>query len=128
MTSSERIVFDAQILLDEGDCQKAGADAYAAMLKAAKALVQIQYDDVSENPDEIVEEFKERYYDTEKFFDPYAGGKFADYLFAEHGKAGRSFDVESARHLIEESQLFIEAVHACYNRMRTAGLKNAGAE
>lgn len=128
MTSAERMVFDAQILLDDGKSQKAGEDAYAAMLKAAKALVQIEYDDVSTDADEVIEEFKDRYYDTKKFFDPYAGGKFANYLFAEHEKAGRSFDLEAARHLLEEAHLFIEAVHACYNRMRAVGLKNVASK
>ena len=93
------------------------------MIKAAKALVQLQYDDVTEeDPDEVVDEFKERYYDSELFYDPFAGPKFADYLFAAHEQADRDYTAESARTLIEESQLFIEAVHSCYNRIRTEGL------
>ena len=119
MTAAERIVFEAQIALESDDAEQAGTGAYRAMLRAAKALVQIEYDDVSNDADEVVEEFKERYYDTEIFFDPYAGGKFADYLFAAYEKAGESFTAESAHHTIEEAQLFIEAVHSCYNRMRT---------
>ncbi|MEE9295532.1 MAG: nitrite/sulfite reductase, partial [Phycisphaerae bacterium] len=118
MTEVERMVFEAQILLDAGNIQRAGKEAYEAMLKAAKALVQIQYDDVSNDPEEIVDEFRERYYDTKRFFDPYAGGKFANYLFAAHKKAGTQFTSESAHHTIEEAQLFIEAVHSCYNRIR----------
>ncbi len=119
MTEAERMVFDAQVFLDAGNHQRAGKDAYGAMLKAAKALVQIRYDDVSNDADEIVEEFRERYYDTKIFFDPFAGGKFAQYLFAAHKKSDTTFTAESALHTIEESQLFIEAVHGCYNRMRT---------
>ena len=38
----------------------------------------------------IVGEFRKRFYDTEKFFDPFAGGKFAQYLFVAHEKAGRA--------------------------------------
>jgi sulfite reductase (ferredoxin) len=122
-TAAERMVFGAQIHLEEGNAQAAGQDAYRAMIKAAKALVQIQYDDVTEDdPDEVIDEFKERYYDTEVFFDPYAGSKFADYLFAAHQNAGKAHDAESAHHLTEEAQLFIEAVHSCYNRIRTEGL------
>ena len=75
----------------------------------------------------MVDEFRERYYDNELIFDPFAGSKFADYLFAAHEAAGRTFDVETARYLIEETQLFIEAVHSCYNRVRTEGLPQAGA-
>jgi len=119
MTSAERMVFDAQVLLEAGDAQKAGAEALRAMLMAAKALVQIQYDDVSDDdPDEIVEEFRERYYDTKLFFDPYAHGKFAQYLFAAYDKADTSFTSESAHQLIEEAQLFVEAAHSCYHRIR----------
>ena len=119
MTAAERMVFEAQVLLEDGNDQKAGADAYRAMLKGAKALVQIQYDDVTEDdPDEVIEEFQERFCDTELFFDPFAGPKFANYLFAAHEKAGTEFSAESAHHTIEEAQLFIEAVHSCYNRMR----------
>jgi sulfite reductase (ferredoxin) len=123
MTEVDRIHFGAQTLLEEENVQQAGEGAYSAMLKAAKALVLIQYDDVSNDPDEIVEEFQERYFDTEIFFDPFAGGKFANYLFAAHENAGTPFTPESAHHTIEEAQLFIEAVHSCYNRM---GKKEAG--
>ena len=126
MTAAERIVFGAQVLLEEGDAVQAGRDAHSAMVKAAKALVLLQYDDVTdEDPDEVVDEFKERYYDTELIYDPFAGPKFADYLFAAHDRKDQPHDSESARHLIEEAQLFIEAVHSCYNRMRSEGLSEA---
>ena len=127
-TAAERMVFEAQIALDEGNIQPAGETAYKAMIKAAKALVQLQYDDVTEeDPDEVVEEFKERFFDTELFFDPFAGPKFANFLFDAHESAGRAFDVDSAHHLIEEAQLFIEAVHSCYNRIRTQGVSQVAA-
>ncbi len=121
MTDAERMVFNAQILLEGDKAQEASDQAYKAMLKAAKALVQIQYDDVSNDAEEIVEEFTERFYDTKVFFDTYAGGKFAEYFFAAHEKAGQPSDAMTAKHTIEEAQLFIEAVHTCYN-------KGAGAE
>ena len=126
MAAAERLVFSSQVDLDEGQAQKAGEGSYRAMIKGAKALVQLQYDDVTEeDPDEVVDEFKERYCDTELFFDPFAGPKFANYFFAAHEQAGRSYDEESARHAIEEASLFIEAVHSCYNRLRTEGLSQA---
>ena len=127
MTASERIVFGAQVHLDEGNATQAKRDAYTAMIKAAKALVQLQYDDVTEeDPDEVVDEFKERYFDTEVFFDPFAGPKFANYLFAAHADAKAEATAESAHHTIEEAQLFIEAVHSCYNRLRSEGISQAG--
>lgn len=128
MTAAERVIFESQVKLEQGNVQEAGRDALKAMLKSAKALVQIQYDDVTEeDPDEIIDEFRERYYDTELFFDPFAGSKFADYLFAAYEDTGKSHTPESAHHLIEESQLFVEAVHSCYNRIRREGLSEAGA-
>ena len=125
MTTAERLVFEAQVSLEASDFQKAGKGAYDSMIRAAKAIVLIQYDDVSNDPDEIVDEFRERYYDTKKIFDPYAGGKFANYLFAAHKNATKAFTSESARFTIEEAQLFIEAIHSCYNRMRAEGLSQS---
>jgi sulfite reductase (ferredoxin) len=117
MTAAERMVFEAQLLMEAENFDQAGNDAYRAMLKAARALVMLEYDDVSNDPDKIVGEFRERFYDTKLFFDPYAGGKFGDYLFAAHERAGTPFSAEKAHHTIEEAQLFIEAVHSCYNRL-----------
>ena len=127
--AAERTVFESQVHLEEGRAQQAGQGAYLAMVKAAKALVQLQYDDVTENDvDEIVEEFKERYYDNEAIFDPFAGPKFADYFFAAHQLSAVGFTLESAHTLIEESHLFLEAVHSCYNRIRSEGLSALGAK
>jgi sulfite reductase (ferredoxin) len=118
MTEAERLVFESQIELEKGLIQQAGQHAYAAMLRAAKALVQTQYDDVSNDPKEIVDEFRERYFDTKKFFDAFAGGKFAEYLFKAFEDAKQTHTAESAHQIIEEAQLFIEATHACYQRWR----------
>jgi sulfite reductase (ferredoxin) len=125
MTATDRMLFAAQLMLDGGNPQQAGQDAYKAMLRAAKALVQIQYDDVSNDPEEIVEEFKERFVDTELFFDPFAGPKFAHYFLAAHEDSQRVHTAESALHLIEEAHLFLEAVHSCYNKLRTQGVEKA---
>ena len=119
MIAAERLVFEAGLHLDAGNAQRAGETAYAAFLKAAKGLVQVQYDDVSNEPDEIVQEFKERFFDTQLFFDPFVGPKFANFLFAAHAGAGEQFTADTAHHRIAEAQLFIEAVHNCYNKLRT---------
>lgn len=124
MAQAEREVFEAQVLLDEGRAQEAGEKAYWSMLHAAKGLVKTQFLDVAEKPEDIVAEFKKRFYDTELFFDPFARGKFAQYLFATHDKAGQNFDAEGAHHTIEEAQLFIEASHSCNLRMSEQITKN----
>ena len=52
------------------------------------------------------------------FHDPFAGGKFASYLFRRHGRSPDGpVSADDAHHLIEEAQLFIEAAHACEARM-----------
>lgn len=117
LAQAEREVFEAQVLLEEKKSQEAGERAYWSMLHAAKGLVKTEFLDIAEDPETIVHEFKKRFYDTEKFFDPFAKGKFAQYLFEAHEKTGQSFSQESAHHIIEEAQLFIEATHSCNNRL-----------
>ena len=90
------------------------------MLHAAKALVKISKPDVSDDPDQIVSEFRTRYYDTQKFWDPFAGGKFASYLFDAHENAGEAlhagldalFDRRSAAFHRRRAQLQQQTQHA----------------
>jgi sulfite reductase (ferredoxin) len=117
LTAAEREVFEAQLLLEKGDFQNAGALGYQAMLKAARGLVKHEFLDVSADPDTVVNEFKTRYYDTQLFHDPFAGGKFAQYLFLAHKKAGQGYNPESAHQTIEEASLFIEAAYRCYSKL-----------
>jgi sulfite reductase beta subunit-like hemoprotein/uncharacterized protein (UPF0332 family) len=120
LAAAERELFDAQLALEKGEAQKAGVGAYKAMLNAARALVLAENPDIKENPDQIVAEFRTRYYDTQKFWDPFAGGKFGNYLFDAHAKAGQAYNEESSRYLIDEAQLFIDAAHSCNNKMQVA--------
>jgi sulfite reductase (ferredoxin) len=117
LAAAERELFEAQLALEKGEIQQASRAAYQAMVGAAKALVHVENSDISNDPEQIVAEFRQRYYDTQLFFDPFAGGKFANYLFAAHEKAGRAHTEESSRYLIDEAQLFIDAAHACSNRL-----------
>lgn len=117
--------FEALIALDDGDYAQADAQAYRAMVLAARALVRTRFLDVGDDPENIVREFKERFYDTELFFDRFAKGKFAEYLFTRHKAANPNPDRDSAHRLIEESQLFIEATHACDARLVAAGADEA---
>jgi len=117
LAAAERELFEAQLAWEDGEPERAGKTAYQAMLHAAKALIKSEWSDVPDDPDQIVTEFRTRFYETQKFFDPFAGGKFAHYLFAAHKKRDVPANPESARYLIEEAHLFIEAAHSCYNRM-----------
>jgi len=116
LAAAERQLFEAQIAFENGKAEQAGKAAYLSMLGAARALVKNENPLVTDDPDEIVSEFRKRFYDTKKFFDPYAGGKFAQYLFAAHEKADLQHTEDSARYLMDEAHLFIEASHACASR------------
>jgi len=122
LAAAERELFDAQLALEKGEAQKAGVGAYKAMLNAARALVLAENPDIKENPEQIVAEFRTRYFDTQKFWDPFAGGKFGNYLFDAHAKAGQAFSEESSRYSIEEAQLFIDAAHSCNNKLSVAAV------
>ncbi|MFN8008717.1 MAG: nitrite/sulfite reductase [Terriglobia bacterium] len=117
LAGAEREVFEAQLLLEQGKIEAAGKLAYDAMVHAAKALIRYEFLDIREDSDEIVKEFRRLFYDTERFFDPIFGGRFAHYLFGAHEKKGYSASEEVSHQLIEEAQLFIEASHNCYARI-----------
>src|SRR5690606_2352851 len=87
LADSERVAFEAQLSLDRRAAAEAAQHAYRAMLRAAQSLVRAQDPSVGDEPDEIVEQFRTRFYDTELFFDPFARGKFAQYLFRAHRQA-----------------------------------------
>jgi len=117
LADAEREVFEAQVAWDNGQADRAGSLAYQAMLRAARGLVKLEYPDISQDTNQIVGEFRTRFYDTQKFFDPFAGGKFAHYLFAAQQRSQQPHTADSARYLIDEAHLFVEAAHSCYQRM-----------
>jgi sulfite reductase (ferredoxin) len=82
--------------------------------------VKTQNPDISDNGEAILTEFRTRFCDTELFYDKYAGGKFAEYLF----KAKESLsedenkaEKELALQRLSEAQLFIDAAHNCHNKL-----------
>jgi sulfite reductase (ferredoxin) len=117
LAGAERELFEAQVAWEKGEVQKSGEFAYGAMVRAARGLVKLEYPNVSNDGDEVVGEFRIRFYDTQRFFDPFAGGKFAHYLFAAQQRQKQPYTADSARYLIDEANLFIEAAHSCYQRM-----------
>ncbi len=114
---AESQVFDAQCSLEEGDSEAAEDHAYRSMLSAARALVRMEYIDVSEDADDIVKEWKARFFDTEHFFDRFARGKFGQYLLDRHAEPVPSGERDVAARRVEEAQLFIEAAHGCEARI-----------
>jgi sulfite reductase beta subunit-like hemoprotein/uncharacterized protein (UPF0332 family) len=122
LAASERELFEAQLLLDGGRSHEAVKAAYASMLRAAQGLVKDQNPSISEDENHIAGEFKTRFVDTQLFWDKYAGGKFAEYLFKakEFVGAGKPADADRAVQLLQEAQLFIDAAHDCHNKSRGA--------
>jgi sulfite reductase (ferredoxin) len=90
------------------------------MVRAAQGLVKAQNLGVSEDEDQIIAEFTRRFYETQLFWDKYAGGKFAEYMFKakELIGAGNAVDADRAVQLLQEAQLFIDAAHDCHNKLR----------
>ena len=127
VATAESLHFDATLLL-EGDTsvnnkiQQAADKALEAMISAAQALLKLQNIDIANDPETIVSEFRTYFYDTELFFDPYARGKFASYLFKAQDTRDTPATLDRAQQLIEESRLFIEAAHECYARLAQAGI------
>jgi len=119
LTACEREAFEAQLALESGDAARAALVAYESMRNAALALLAWRMIPYESSADGIVAAFRQAFYDTELFFDPFTGGKFAQYYFAAHEQRHARYDAESAHRLVEEAQLFIEAAHACYGRLST---------
>lgn len=119
LTASEREVFEAQLALDSGKYDEAAARAYGAMVQGATALFLQVREPAGETRDEVVENFRKRFFDTEIFFDPFRGGSIAQYFFdaQEAASSGAGFNEESTRQTVQEAQLFLEGCQSCYVRL-----------
>ncbi|MBI3059951.1 MAG: hypothetical protein HYY81_11705, partial [Deltaproteobacteria bacterium] len=119
LAASERELFEAQIFFESGDFKKTVLTAFEAMVHAAQGLVKVQNYDLSNQETTILGEFKERFCETQLFYDKYAGRKFADYLFKAKDALRKQepIDKEIALQRLQEAQLFIDAAHSCYNKV-----------
>lgn len=117
ISKAESTHFDALLALDDGDYALADQRAYQAMVLAARALTRTQFLDVGDDYDNIVNEFRTRFYDTELVYDKFAKGKFARYLFNRHENAPQTVTEDNAHQIIDETQLFIESIHSAEQRI-----------
>ncbi|MEM7348175.1 MAG: nitrite/sulfite reductase [Chloroflexota bacterium] len=123
IATAEGLHFEAQVALDDlKDNPQAAIETSAdlslqAMLSGAQALIKVQNIDIADDPTAIISEFRTRFYETQLFFDPYAKGKFANYLFKAYDQQQTPKTKDDALRLIEEAGLFIEAAHACNIRL-----------
>lgn len=119
LAAAEREAFEASLALERGEPVVAAEGAYKSMIRAARALVREITGDLADDPAVVVPEFRARLVETKLFSDPFAGDKFASYLFRVHGRPFDDVSAERARQRVEEATLFLEAAHACYGRMTT---------
>lgn len=124
-TAAETDAFEAQLLLDAGQYQAADERAYKAMLTAAKTLVQLQWVDVPDDANVIVEEFRKRFVETQIFWDKYHADQFSKYLFARHEGPDKRFNADTAHKLVEEANLFIDAAHKAHAKWQGMGAGGA---
>ena len=120
LATAEREAFEAQIALEEKhDPQGAAELALRAMLTAARELVRTEWQDVPADTATVVAEFRKRFCDTGLFHDPFAGAKFANFLFQAVETPLPDFSSGRVHQRVEETLLFIEAAYACSQRLGT---------
>lgn len=119
LAASERAVFEGQLHLESGDAPRAARSAFEAMILAAQGLLRHVEVQVTDDADDVVASFRQHFYETQLFHDPFVGGKFAHYFFKAYAERAEQerIDDERAHHAIEEAQLFIEGAHGCYERL-----------
>jgi len=88
------------------------------MLQAAHGLVKELWYDAPDNPEAIAKEFRTRLFEPKLFWDRFAGGKFAQDFLHRHENPPSRYDADEVHRLIQEAQLFIEASHACADKLR----------
>jgi len=66
---------------------------------------------VPDEPGVIVEEFRKRFVDTKIFWDTYCHGQFGNYIFQRFEGPDTRYTADTARKIVEEANLFIDAAH-----------------
>ncbi len=117
LKAADREVFEAQICFEKKEYAQAVQGAILAMVYAAQGFVKLENVDISADPKTVAREFRSRFCDNQRFHDPFAGDKFANYFFRAVEGDGVPATPDRARKLIEEAQLFIEASHSFNARM-----------
>src|SRR3970040_354836 len=107
LAASERELFEAQLLLDGGRSAGGGTGAYGSTLHAAQGLFKSQDPGISDDKNKIIAESTRRFYDTQLFWDKYAGGKFAEYFFKARDfvREGMPADADRSGQMLQEAQL-----------------------
>lgn len=131
LANAESRAFDASVVVDDpgssDDEAKAAAEmAYEAMIIAAQGLLKREDPDVKGDAALVFPRFEEEFINTELFFERFIGAREWGYFQSAHEAGGGVRDRDEARRRVEESQLFIEAAHACYTRLLEAQASGDG--
>jgi len=111
---AESAAFEAQLLLEKGQYEKADHKAYQAMLTAARTLVRMGLPDLPDDPETIVRQFRLRLVEPKLFWDKYHAGQFANYLLSRHEGPDTRYTQQTAQQLVAEAELFVDAAHKCH--------------
>ena len=91
LAGAEREVFEAQVALETASWSRPGNWPTTRCCMRPEGWSNWSIPTSPKIPSKIVGEFRSRFYDTQKFFDPFAGGKFAHYLFAAQEKSQQPY-------------------------------------
>ncbi len=114
LADAERLVFEATLAYDEGRLEEAAPKAFAAMTKAADALL-FQRGLLLSDKFNTVEQFRKLFYEPGEFYAP-----FAENFFRAVDEGNDSLGPERTRRRVEEANLFVEMAHTVYSRMAGA--------
>jgi sulfite reductase (ferredoxin) len=128
LAASERQIFEAQLLLDDGRYVSAGERARSAMTHAAQSLTREFVPSLGAEPSEIVRRFREHLLDPGTFDAATVGGRFGHLLLQAHELVISNMTAKSAHELIEEAQLFVDAAHQYHSRRTSSGASTVAPE
>jgi len=111
LATSERQIFEAQLLLDDGKPIDAARRAQAAVLGAGECLTRELEPGLGTAADEVAQKFRQLLHDSGAFDAASVGGKFGHIFFKFHELDLSAVSPAAAHELIEEAQLFVDASH-----------------
>jgi sulfite reductase (ferredoxin) len=112
LMAAESKGFEAQIKLDQKDLKAAVDLAYESMIASAEGVVRTRNREWASDADATVAEFRKWFFDTGEFVKHVNNTQFAAYLFKAHENRLPQPNPDEAHRRVEESQLFLEAVHS----------------
>ena len=110
LEDADRLNFEATLALDEGRWEEAARKSFDASIKASDGLLFTRGLLLSDRYD-TVPEFRKHFYDSGKFWKP-----FAENLFRADEEPTEGISRERARKRVEETTLFIEQAQTVYTQ------------